>query len=511
MFPHPARKISVMKKPPLYPFSLAAYPVLVLGAYNISQIAPGDILRPLLLSFLAAGVVFGSVRLFLHDWHRAALAAALVLLLFFSYGQVYAGAKLVGITFLRHRVLVAAWGVLLIVGLVYIIGWLKNPPNWTPWLNLISALMLVYPAIVISSSVVDQTLASRVAAVDVHAMASTAEETKPDIYYIILDSYARQDALLEDFGYDNTSFIKALEDRGFYVADCAQSNYALTTLSLPASLNYNYLEELEPKFTKKIKDEGFYIKHSAVRSFLESQGYRTIAFATGYQFSELRDAHIYQEPRFRSSAASPFEALLANTTLLRLATDFGYLDLEKVSDQEYFRQRTSAAFEGLKDVPRDEGPYFTLAHIILPHPPYVFGARGEKVYYGGTAAHGELGLAEQQHVQGYRDQVTFANQRTIESVDAILERSDIPPIIIIQGDHGAPGASASHRMRILNAYYAPKAAELFYPAITPVNSFRLILRAYFNQDFPPLEDRSYFSGFDDWVQLREIPPSCPGD
>jgi hypothetical protein len=499
----------MLKKIPLYPFLLAVYPVLTLGAHNISQIAPGDILRPLLLSLLAAGVVLGLARLFLRDWHRAALAAALVLLLFFSYGQVYAGAKLMGITFFRHRVLFTTWGILVIAGFVYIVRWLKDPAAWTSWLNLISALMLVYPAFVISSSAVDQTLASRAAAVGVQASASTNQDDRPDIYYIILDSYARQDALFEDFGYDNSGFIRALVDRGFYVADCGQSNYAQTGLSLPASLNYNYLEGLEPNFTEKLKDEGFYIKHSAIRSFLESQGYHTIAFATGFQFTELRDAYVYHEPRFRSSAASPFEALFADTTLLRLATDFGYLDLQKMSEQEYFRQRTSAAFDGLKETPRDGGPYFTFAHIIVPHPPYVFGPRGEEVYYGGTAAHGEQGLTEQQRLQGYRDQVTFANQRTLEAVDTILEESDVPPIIIIQGDHGAPGARVSRRMRILNSYYAPKAAALFYPAITPVNSFRIILNAYFNQDLPLLEDHSYFSTFSDWAHFQEALPSCP--
>jgi hypothetical protein len=485
--------------------------VLVLAAHNISQIAPGDLLRPLLLSLLAAGIVFGLARLFLRDWHHAALVAALVLILFFSYGQVYSGAKLAGITFLRHRVLGAIWAVIFIAGIGYFVRWLKDAGAWTPWLNLISALMLVYPAFVISSSVIDQALPGRAVASGLQTAAAISGERRPDVYYIILDAYARRDALMEDFGYDNSSFISALEDRGFYVADCAQSNYSQTDLSLSSSLNYSYLEELKPPFTRKIKDTGFHIKYSALRSFLESRGYRTIAFATGYQFTEMRDADIYREPTFRASIASPFETLFAGTTMLRIATDFDYLDLEKESAQEYLRQRTTSAFEGLKEIPRYEGQNFAFAHIILPHPPYVFGPRGEKVYYGGSTGHGELGLTEQEHLQGYRDHVTYANRQTLETIDVILEQSDVPPIIIIQGDHGAPAAEMSHRMRILNAYYAPKAARLFYPAITPVNSFRLILNAYFDQELPLLEDRSYFSAYNDWEAFQEIPPSCPDE
>jgi len=56
--------------------------------------------------------------------------------------------------------------------------------------------------------------------------------TKPDIYYIILDGYSRDDTLQDFFSYDNTPFLKALEDMGFYVARCSQSNYAQTQLSL---------------------------------------------------------------------------------------------------------------------------------------------------------------------------------------------------------------------------------------------------------------------------------------
>src|SRR5690606_37053064 len=37
----------------------------------------------------------------------------------------------------------------------------------------------------------------------------------PDIYYIILDAYGRQDSL-QTLGYDNSTFIGELEDLGFY-------------------------------------------------------------------------------------------------------------------------------------------------------------------------------------------------------------------------------------------------------------------------------------------------------
>jgi hypothetical protein len=65
---------------------------------------------------------------------------------------------------------------------------------------------------------------------------------KPDIYYIILDGYARADVLSNLYGYDNSDFIKPLEQRGFNMASQSRSNYPRTLLSLASSLNMKYLE-----------------------------------------------------------------------------------------------------------------------------------------------------------------------------------------------------------------------------------------------------------------------------
>jgi hypothetical protein len=71
-----------------------------------------------------------------------------------------------------------------------------------------------------------------------------ATPAAPDIYYIVLDAYGRQDRLREFFGYDNEPFLRELEKRGFFVARKARSNYVQTVLSLGSSLNMTYLDEV---------------------------------------------------------------------------------------------------------------------------------------------------------------------------------------------------------------------------------------------------------------------------
>ena len=45
------------------------------------------------------------------------------------------------------------------------------------------------------------------------------DASHPDVYYVILDGYARADALATHYGYDNEPFLDALRERGFVVAD----------------------------------------------------------------------------------------------------------------------------------------------------------------------------------------------------------------------------------------------------------------------------------------------------
>ena len=73
---------------------------------------------------------------------------------------------------------------------------------------------------------------------------------------------------------------------------------------------------------------------------------------------------------------------------------------------------------------------------------------------------------------GYRDQIIYLNSRLIPLLKKIITNSDIAPIIIIQGDHGAVNTVKEERMAILNAYFLPNGGNnLLYEQITPVNTF----------------------------------------
>ena len=103
---------------------------------------------------------------------------------------------------------------------------------------------------------------------------------------------------------------------------------------------------------------------------------------------------------------------------------------------------------------------------------------------------------------GYREQLRFINREMINVIDAILTKSETPPIILIMSDHGPasmfnwnfedPGC-LWERTSNLYAILLPGHENdgTVYPSISPVNTFRMIFNTYFATDLPLLEDRSY--------------------
>ena len=383
---------------------------------------------------------------------------------------------------------------------------IKSPARFTFGLNLFAIYLLIYPTFTIVWNVFQQLEANH--AISTIISSRSAHADQPDIYYIILDAYGREDVLLNKLGFDNSEFLKALDDRGFYVAGCSQSNYAFTQFSLSSSLNYKYLDNLaETQRSARVAA----LKHSAVRSFLEANGYKVVAFPTGFNFSELTDADLYLDFEHSASNLTEFEDLFLNTTLLRVAIDMrgGETNIDTSLHGALKRLRTLSALDNLKKLHTQNVPLFVFAHLIVPHPPYSFGPNGENLEFTDKA-----GSFEEART-GYINQVKFINHEILKVVDVIIAGSKTPPVIIIQGDHGPlPDLSPTYleKMPILNAYYLPniQAEKALYPSISPVNTFRVILNSYFGQTLPLLEDRSYYAPSVK-KEFQLVPNTCPSN
>ena len=429
----------------------------------------------------------------------------------------------------RHRYLAPAWGVLMIVGASLILGRLQKPERFTPVLNWMLGLAIALPIaqIVLFNIRVnlpgDYRDANSETVGDVTLIPPS--EGLPDIYYIIMDGYTHADTLREVFSFDNSPFLDRLREMGFYVADCSQSNYAQTELSLASSLNFNYLEALGDDFVAGSTDRSplwSLIKHSATRNLLEELGYKVVAFETGYYWTQLEDADVYLRPEMSTveslrafGGLSDFEVMFFKSTIGLLIAD-GVMVLPTIfqPDLDYpdkiHRERVLFTLSELEALPKIPGPKFAFVHVIAPHFPYVFGPNGEQV----TPIRSDNPQDRQAHdIEGYRNQVIFVNSQLERILERIIQDSSIAPVIIIQGDHG-PGMIpdsifAEHRMNILNVYFLPAPGQNeLYASITPVNSFRVVFNHVFGADIEMLEDVSRLSSYKDPYQYIIVENLC---
>ena len=452
------------------------------------------VLLPLALSIFGAGLVLLLLRRIRRTRDEAPMLAALVIILFFGYGVVYEGLP-VWIpridALVKHRFTFPIW---IALGLIAAFAVLrkKTPASPLAW-NLGACCLLLLAG---GSLVAKHYAVSHVSAGS-PAPDRSGQVSGPDVYYIVLDGYGRKDELDRYYDLDNSDFLGYLESKGFWIADSSKSNYLETALSIPSSLNLAYLEDLKPKGARF---DRWYtgsviaglMNRPAVFDYFKSLGYRTVNVSSGYQLSNnLTGADINLGYDF---TLVEFNQKLLSLTLLR---PFLSAPFELISGPQLLER-----FALLQQAADLNGPKFVFSHILSPHPPYEFDSAGNPTKFD-EDHQGWTNRA------GYAGQVKFDNGKVRKAIEHILAVSARPPIIVIQGDHGPslldstpsrawnaewPADQFRAREGILNAYFAPKAVkDQLYPSITPVNSFRAILRATFGANLPQLRDETYFS------------------
>ena len=504
---------------PFHPFLFSAYFVLALLGLNVDQVRLSVVLRPLVAALLAAALLLAGLRLWLRDGRRAAILATLLLTLFFTYGHVYNALEQAGIPLGRHRVLMPLWVALAGVSAWLLVSRLRSFEQPTKALNIIALLLLLFPAWQIASYEIRGLSGEArppAGAAMLEGLRLPEGQPAPDVYFIIMDEYTRQDVLDKVYNFDNAAFLDGLRALGFTVVECSQSNYAQTELVLTSILNMDYLDELG-QFPAASTDRTairHLIKESVVEGAFRSLGYSLVSFETGFNFSEFTDADVYYTTsggRGLLGGMNIFEVMLLRSTaglfLLDMATvlpDFLVPDTSQPLEDK--RTQILYDLEMLGRLPQEvASPKFVFVHILLPHPPFVFDAQGNPVNYPEQ-------LDEATYAEAYRQQIAFLNARMLPLLRTILETSATPPVIILQGDTGPGRVSHAGRMAVLSAFYLPGGpSRPLEPGLTPVNDFRLVFDQYFNTNLGLLADASYFSVYTAPFEFEAIPNTCAGE
>ncbi len=526
---HPPRLTPVRAKVILHPFLFALYAGLSLLASNIAQIGLAGLMGALLPIPLAILLIL-LLRFILKDTLKASLIATGTLVLVFSYGHVKnvaEGWSVSGFTLGQAALLLPLWGVLLCLWTYWVT---RGSPLLGPvsdYLNWAGLVLLLFPAYTLfafsrRSQRVEPWIEPYMAQTwssggvsEVRLQPDPAPAGgRPDVYYIVLDAYARADILQTMYGYDDSWFVDNLRRRGFYVADRGRSNYTETVYSVASSLNMVHINTM-PEFFRLnagVDDEAVYarvaeefISHNRAQDLFRELGFTSVAFDSGYDGTEVRDADLFvTSPEIEDAGLwrTGFELLFLDTTLGREVTTLIGRPLPAM--ERLFtahRERVMFTLGHLADFAAADGEYFVYAHVVSPHVPFVFGPNGEELEATDPYSLLDAHPGNPENIGRYRDQVNYLNTLVLQAIDRILAESDTPPIIILQSDHGGKiygDAALSDEERLdllfpnLEAYLVPGApADLFYPGITSVNSLRLILNYSFGADLGLLDDTSY--------------------
>lgn len=490
----------------VYPLLFAAYPVLTLYAINMWQIRFSIIRYSFLVTITAVTIGWIILTQITEDVSKASLVITVLGILFFSYGRVQKGMLARNLTWGKNRYLLPLWWFLALTVIFFIVRFITNFTLINTFLNVasLSIFSILLTHILVSMIQKRIRVQSPMMKKIINQKKLLRPPNPPDIYYIVLDGYMRADVLKQAVGFDNRYMIHKLEDLGFYVARESNSNYPYTMLSIASSLNMDYFFTHDNESDRVTRDYtrtySLLYDHRVGRMFKDA-GYRFIQVVSwweGTNRSAIADELLTWRP---VGEAEEFNRiLLGNTAYYALLGKNA--QLVQIKDQ---RQATLYQFNQLAEVGNQSQPTFVFAHIISPHPPYVFGRRGE------TVMPPEIGWSAESSQAAYLNQLIYLNSKILNLVKRILTTAKVPPVIVLQSDHGWAWAvgwdlypkisvnekfDVSQVFGILNAYHLPKLpTQKLYPSISPVNTFRLIFNTYFGTKLKLLTDKSYYSDY----------------
>jgi hypothetical protein len=308
-----------------------------------------------------------------------------------------------------------------------------------------------------------------------------------DIYLIVLDEYANSRVLRERFGHDNHEFEDSLRALGFHIPRVVRSNYVHTMLSIPSLLNAAHLAPLAGEVGRRSTDPALanrLLDRSRVAVFLKQRGYRYVFFPSQWWYSTRRSPLADVEPQVWD----------------------GSLPLREL---------------GRTELPRGTGR--SLVPEVLrtlvgrrPRPPLArrrhAGAPVRRPGVRGGTSSARTALRGRRLPLTARGRPMWPARVRQPAAASPGDRADraggVPPIILLQGDHGTatlgysdwptaaqvPAAAARERFGAFGAYYLPGggAAE-FGDTVTVVNVMGNVLRYYFGAGLPREPDAQYLS------------------
>ena len=509
----------------IHPILFAIFPVIMLYLNNIHFVSFSETLLPLAIIIGIIIPLWFVLKLILKDSVKSALITSLILVICFSYGYSYLMLDKIlccdiydltinGVDVVKHRYLAIPFLAVFITGVFYLIKTNKRLNVANTVTNVASLTIVIITLVNIGAYSLENSFSINFedeSSVGLEYIKN--EKELPDIFFIILDAYPGAASLKTTSNYDNSEFIDGLSERGFFVQKESYSNYAQSFISIPSVLNMKHLDYL----TELVGDSRDQTRpyemadNNRVMNFLKSQGYAIASFDSGWGMTRDIKAAELQLCGDNQLFNSNFLIMLVKASALNPV----YV---KIFESSHIELKLCVFDELPKVQNRSDKPIFVFAHMMLPHPPFIFDADG------GIRSVDNLDLSleikDNNSRNAHLEQLKFVNKKMTQVVDQLLN-SENPPVIIITSDHGtaflfdgnlAKWDSPTNEMikermnNIMFVYLPSNKTDIFYEDMTLVNVFPVLFNYYFETDFEILDDKIFFSrdGSYDFIDVTDI-------
>jgi hypothetical protein len=500
---------------------------------------PIELILPTLMFSLLGVVIYYIYRLILGKGSAAHLAAILLLYSFYGYeyvsdlGAIQLFLKIIPSSFrteLTQSIVLAIVLAVLAGALAWGMRWIIKHISMLQRVQAYKVLLFAVAFIFFVQLVrfgdrfwqIRKELSYSYRAPDIPKPAASAVKSKPDIYYLLFDRYTNADELKSNFNYDNSGLISFLGDNGFVTRNGAYSNYPFTTPSVSSTMAMNYHDTFKALFENDSNWRTLFpyrtiLNNPPAAQVLKQNGYTYNQVSSWWDFTRLRvkaDNNYAKSFRMTVFGAhfyiSDFQRDVLNKSILspwlKKGLSVGSFSVAKYDLDRNPKENFEAEFSSLKQItnrPDKSQPNFTFAHILAPHPPYVFDQNGNWPSYDNEA--NDNGVPEKTK---YTNELTYINTR-IQDLITTIRSSSPNAVVFIQADEG-PYPSQFRGEMTPERYYDPAdlslsdmkqkfavLASYYMPGIDPnevknlkasVNVFPFILNHYLGYNQPMLPD-----------------------
>ena len=497
-------KTSFKKSIVIHPILFAIFPIISLFFLNVN-VEPEEMVIPLSMAIIGTLVVWIVLSFLLKSRIKSGFIVSLGLVLFFSYGHIYIMLVAFQPNF-SHFILLIPTLILFGLGSYYFVRTKNSLINATKIANGIAGALIVMSFIGSIEYFMTESYSPNETENDLekNVIQITEASKFPDVYYIILDAYAGLETLQRFTNFDNSYFLDFLTKKGFYISPESFSNYATTKASVPSTLNMKYMNYLYDEHTSQNSLKKELLENSRDNSVIKkfkSKGYTVYAIegAAG-QTKNMKNVDFRLCMRGNLSVTE-FHTMLIRTTILN--------SIQGEFFSSYPREKILCGFSELSNMAnRNDSPKFVLAHLKIPHQPYVFGPNGEPLIAKVLTLENKKESFDQDL---YLGQLQFVNIKMKDVIEKLTETEN-PPIIIIQSDHSMrkPGLQDKYERAFVHfnnfkAYYFPgEGRNIEFEKTTPVNSFRVLFNLYFDDEYELLEDRMFAPNFHKFSEPPKI-------